>query len=83
MNTEIIRSKINDRNIYILLDGKNDIIELNFMQGYDDLPALIKVNDKKVLDFYNKFKENPLFKGLDRIKKINQILWLYLDIIDQ
>ena len=83
MNTEIIRSKINDRNIYILLDAKNNIIELNFMQGYDDLSALIKINDKKGLDFYHKVKDNPLFEGLDRIKKINQILWLYLDIIDE
>jgi len=83
MKTKIIRSKRNDRNIYILLDAKNNIIELNFMQGYDDLSALIKVNDKKVLDFYHKVKDNPLFEGLDRIKKINQILWLYLDIIDE
>ena len=83
MKTEIIRSKSNDRNIYILLDEKNNIIEINFMQGYDDLSALIKINDKKVLNFYNKIKSYPLFEGLNRIEKINQILWLYLDIIDE
>ena len=77
---QIIRSHENDRNIYLLRNESDEIIEMNFIQGYDDLKLLDEVNDKELLEMYNKLKDYSLFDSMSEEEKINEIMWLHITL---
>ena len=77
---EIIRLKSDDRNIYVMRDRNDNVIALNYWQGYDDLDGLELINDERLLNFYHEMHENPLFKKIYGNDKINSVIWLYCDL---
>lgn len=72
-----------DRFVYIKRNQKNEVVELNYMQGCSDIEQDLFRRDYmkfdcKLLEFYNTCIQYKVYADeKDELERINNILWLY------
>lgn len=71
-----------DRIIWMQLEGQ-DLIGINYMQGAGDLEHFedFKKNDELLMETIHKLIDYPLFKYMNYINRIDEIIWLHQRLI--